>query len=121
MRKFMVMAIPIVTLIIFVLIMLSADVLKRPIGEDDNMPQAIQEIIQAVNKEEWEDAYRKTDKLETAWKKVIKRVQFSAERDEINALNINIARMRGAIMAKDKANALAELSEAYEHWRDIGK
>ncbi len=121
MRKFMVIAIPIVTLIIFILIMISADFLKRPIGRDDNVPEAIQEIMQDIDKERWKEAGRGTEKLEVAWKKVIKRVQFSAERDEINALSMNIARLRGAIMAKDKANALSELNEAYEHWKDIGK
>lgn len=121
MRKFMVIAIPIVTLIIFVLVMLSADVLKRPLGKDDNVPEAILEIIQDVDNGRWEEVGRGTEKLEAAWKKVTKRIQFSAERDEINALSMNIARLHGAIMARDKANALAELNEAYEHWRDIGK
>lgn len=120
-RKFLVIAIPIITLIIFVLIMLSGDFLKRPLGKDDNIPATIEQVISNINKEDWEEAAENTDKLSTAWNKVVRRVQFSSERDEINAFTMNLARLRGSIMAKHKANALSELSEALEHWRELGK
>lgn len=48
------------------------------------------------------------------------RVQFSSERGEINELTTSIARLKGAIMAKDKPGALMELYEAYSHWNDLG-
>lgn len=121
MRKFMVISIPIVTLAIFILIMLSGDFLKKPMGKDDNMPKIIEEITRNLNNENWEQVSKETEKLEVAWKKVIARVQFSGERDEINSLSINIARLRGAITARNKSDALVELSEAYEHWEELGK
>lgn len=64
--------------------------------------------------ENWEAANR-TDNLAIVWNKVVKRVQFSSERNEINAFSTNLARLRGAINAKDKSNVLIELSEAYDH------
>lgn len=121
MRKFMVIAIPIVTLVFFILIMLSDNFLKKPLGKNDNIPQAIEGIIEDINDERWEEASKKTEELNNIWKRVVRRVQFSSERDEINSFSMNIARLRGAIMAKDKANALAELSEAHEHWKELGK
>lgn len=121
MRKFLVVSIPIVTLSFFILVMLSGNYLKRPLGNDDNVPMSIQIVIEDVNNGRWKEAYKNTEKLSNAWKKVIKRVQFSSERDEINALSTSIARLRGAISAQDKSSALIELNAAYEHYNGLGR
>lgn len=120
-RKFFIIVIPILTLSLFILIMLSGNVLKHPLTTDDNIPKTIQLVIQDIKDEKWQEASIKTEQLSGEWKKIINRVQFSSERDEINAFNMNLARLRGAIMAKDKANAFMELTEAYEHWNELGK
>lgn len=121
MRKFLVISIPIVSLAFFILIMISDNFLKYPLGTNDNIPVSIQELRQDIQNDKWEEANNKTDELSKSWKKVVKRVQFSAEKDEINAFEVNIARLRGAIMTKDKSDAFMELAEAYEHWENIGK
>lgn len=101
--------------------MLSGSFLKRPFGENDDIPQAIEDIIQDVNTGEWEEVSKGTEELDRIWKKVIFRVQFSSEKDEINYLSTNIARLRGAILAEDKADALIELKEAYNHWKQLSE
>lgn len=121
MRKFLVITIPIVTLAIFILIMLSGGILKKPISNDDSVPDSIHQIIYEVESENWKDAEIKTDQLSALWKKIVRRVQFSSERDEINAFSSNIARLRGTIHARDKSGSFAELYEAYEHWDQLGK
>ena len=121
MRKFLIVTIPIVSIVIFVLIMLSGSVLKKPLGKDDNIPESIQLIIQDVELENWEGASKKTDDLSNAWEKVVKRIQFSSERDEMNSFDTSIAHLRGAIMAKDKSGSFIALNEAYEHWEGLGK
>ncbi|BCZ49113.1 hypothetical protein psyc5s11_51800 [Clostridium gelidum] len=121
MRKFLVITIPIVTLAFFVLIMLSSSILKGSLGKDDNIPESIELIIQDVESENWESASDKTENLSNVWEKVVKRIQFSSERDEINSFDTSIARLRGAIMAKDKSSSFMQLNEAYEHWEGLGK
>lgn len=121
MRRFLVIAIPIVTLVFFVLIMLSGDILKQASVGGTNIPQSIETIRQDVNQENWEAANKNTDNLTKVWDKVVTRVQLSSERDEINAFSTNIARLRGGIQAKDKSIVLTELSEAFEHWEELGK
>ena len=116
----MVAAIPIMVLTLFVLIMLSGNYLKKPLGEDDNIPELVQALTQNLYKEDWDAASQNIDKLSSAWSKITKRVQFSAERYEINGFSMNVARLRGAIMARNKANSLSELFEAYEHWKELG-
>lgn len=120
MRKFMVAAIPVATLIIFVLVMLSGNFLKKPLSGDDDVPGSIEKAIRSVNNGNWEEAGTAAEQLQRAWDKVVSRVQFSSERDEINALSMNLARLQGAIIAKDKSDALMELKEAYEHWEELG-
>jgi hypothetical protein len=120
MRKFLVISIPIVTLVLFIVIMLSGNYLKKPLGETDNIPKLVQILISNIDGEKWEDAKKNTDKLSETWDRIVRRVQFSSERDEINGFSMNVARLRGSIMARDKANSLSAIFEAYEHWKELG-
>lgn len=121
MRKFLVISIPIVSLILFVLIMLSSNVLKRPLGKEEGIPESIQLITQDIKSENWESATEKAENLSNIWDKVVKRIQFSSERDEINSFDTSIAHLKGAIMAKDKSASFIALNEAYEHWDGLGR
>lgn len=121
MRKFFVVAIPIVTIICFILIMLSGNYLKNSFVKDDNIPKLIQVITENIDDEKWEEASKNTESLDQVWNKIVKRVQFSSERDEINGFSFSLARLRGSIQGKDKASSFSDLSEAYEHWKELGK
>lgn len=121
MRKFLTFAIPIATIALFICIMLSGSLLKRPLGNKDDITLAIGELIEDVNQGSWEEVGKEVEELDKSWKQIIKRIQFSSERDEINLLSTNIARLRGAAQARDKANALIELEEAYNHWKQLGE
>lgn len=121
MKKFLVKAIPIATIALFILVMLSGSILKRPLGKDDDIPGTIQLIMQDVESEKWEEAYKRTGELSEIWHKIVRRIQFSSERDEINGFSMDLACLKGAILAKDKPGAFMELSEAYEHWEELGK
>ncbi|WP_010234193.1 DUF4363 family protein [Clostridium arbusti] len=121
MRKFFVIFIPVTFLVISILIMLSGQFFKNPRGDWDNVPKHMDMITKAVTSDEWTLAEQDTSELETAWKAIVKRVQFSSERDEINDLNISIARLKSSISSKDKVLSLMELSETRQHWEDLGK
>lgn len=112
---------PILMIAIFILIMVSDNFLKKPMGDDDDVPAYIQSIIQDIISDKWDSAEDKTEQLSKAWRKVVNRIQFSAEKDEINEFDMNLARLRGAIIAKDKSNAIMELTEAKEHWDNVGR
>lgn len=121
MRKFFVILIPIAILAISILLMLSSPFLKKPRGEGDDVPKCMDKVTKAITLDNWTLAKQNTSELETAWKTVVKRVQFSSERDEINALSVSIARLKAAIASKDKTSSLIELSEVGQHWNDLGK
>lgn len=121
MRKFFVIFTPIAILAISVLIMLSGEFLKKPTGDIDNVLKYMDTVTKAVQSEDWKSAEENVSKLDNAWKIVVKRVQFSGERDEINALDVSIARIKASINVEDKTSALMELGEAEEHWIDLGR
>ncbi len=121
MRKFLVISIPIVTIVFFVFLMQSGNFLKQPFGNEEGVPAKLEQMIQEVQKENWDSALNHWDGLARDWDKVVKRVQFSAERNEINDFTVSIARLRGAIEAQDKSSGLQLLYEAYEHWEDLGQ
>lgn len=121
MRKFIITILPIITLVSFIFIMNSDILLKQPLTTNDDIPGSLQLVMVAVENEQWEDANIKTNNLSESWQKVVNRVQFSAEKNEINAFNTNLARLRGAIATKDKSCAIIELSEAYEHWANLSE
>ncbi len=120
MRKFLVRAIPIATIIFFILIMQS-DIIYKKYFDDNNITNSINSILSDIKEDKWVEADTKTKQLKESWNKVVRIIQFSAERDEIKLVEKNMSRLQGAIMAKDKTNALLELNEALEHWENINE
>lgn len=121
MRRFLVISIPIVTIALFILIMLSDKFLKNSLTDNDNIPSSIEEVRIEIVNGNWNEARTKTENLSKIWGKIVKRIQFSAEKDEINGFYKSISRLQGAISSMDKTNAYMELNEAYEHWENVGK
>lgn len=122
MRKIINISIPIVTLLVFALIMLSGSYFKKAvIGTEEDFLAYIDTIKSNIENSQWDEAMDNTYVLDDTWQKVIKKIQFSEERDQMNKIDVSIARLKGAIYANDKTNALVELYEAKMHWKNVGK
>lgn len=121
MKKMIKYAIPVLVLLVFVAVMTSGGLVKRPLGKEDDVVAHIEAVKRDVVSENWQQAQVDLSKVKSAWTTVAKRVQFSVERNEMNTIDMNIARMEGAISAQDKSAALMELSEMMEHWDDLEK
>lgn len=119
MKKFLLSLIPITTLAFFILIMTSGNYLKKPLNPSEDVVAFINVTIEDIQSNDWERAKNSVVKLEHAWKKIIPRIQFSVERDEIYLISINIARLKGALLSQDKSSALIELNAALENWHEL--
>ena len=119
MKKVLYYGIPTVLLLVFVLIMTAGNYLKKPRSVNDDVVMYIKVVTEDVKGENWNKADEDTKKLTDAWKKITPRLQFSCERDEIYNISINIARLNGIVMGKDKNAAFVELSEMYENWIEL--
>lgn len=120
MRKFIAILIPILIIGCFIFVMESASFLKTPRSSDDDVIGLIRTIENDIGRDDWKTAKENAEKLSQAWRIVAKRVQFSAERNQLIDAELNIARAKGYIEANDKIGTLAELYEIEEHWKDIG-
>ena len=120
MRKFLNITLTILLLSFFIATMLSGNFLKRSIVNGNSVPEWINLIIHDIELEQWDEANKKTSELSNSWDKIVKKVQFSSERDEINNFSVNISRLQGSILTQNKNDAILELYEAYEHWDELG-
>lgn len=119
MKKIGAIILPIFLLIGFVLIMNGGDYLKKPRTSEDNFvlyANLLKEDLKQLNQEA---SAKNLEKLSTAWKKIIPRIQYSVEKDEINAINVNIARLQGYISIQNYNLAIIELYEIEEHWHNL--
>lgn len=121
MKKLKFYIIPVMTLILFTAIMTTGGPLKRSFGKNDNVMKYIDNLMSDVKSEKWQQAESDIKYLKRAWEIVKKRVQFSVEKDEMNLIDMNIAKMEGALTIHDKSFFIIELSEMKGHWNELEK
>ena len=121
MVRFLYYAVPVVLIVFFVAVMQAGGYLKQPTGDGDDVQRYIQKVAADARADDWELARQDIEKLDTAFRAVTKRIQFSVERDALEGLTLSIARAKGMIEAKDKAGVLSQMYEADAHWNDLGR
>ncbi|MBO8159253.1 DUF4363 family protein [Thermosyntropha sp.] len=109
----------IIILSLFVFILNSGDIAKKPWNREDDFEFYAESLHKNLKSENWIEAKKDLISLKKAWKKTVKRIQYSVEKDEINAINVNLARLTGYIENKDKSAGLAEIHEIQEHWHNL--
>ncbi|PKM78679.1 MAG: hypothetical protein CVU90_01385 [Firmicutes bacterium HGW-Firmicutes-15] len=119
MRKWISYVVPIVTLVIFILIMQGGYYYITSMSDKNTIPQYISIVENDVKADRWDNAKEDLNNLDLAWKKAIPKVQFHAEMDAIDGIKENLARLSGSIDAKDLGLSLAELRELAEHWENL--
>lgn len=119
MKKFISYAIPIVTLAVFIFLMLGGNYLKKPHNPSEDVMAFVEISIDHAKAEKWDILKQDIINIDNAWKKIVPRIQFTVERDEIYNISLNIARLRGSIDSEDKSNTLIELNEIIENWNEL--
>lgn len=121
MKKFFRYIIPTVALAVFLAIMLSGEYLKRPRNPSEDVMGFAETTLADTALEDWNKVIEDINNLEKAWKKIVPRIQFSVERDEIYNIQINIAHLKGGAVSKDKSAVFKELYELRENWDELTK
>jgi hypothetical protein len=121
MKKFISFTIPIVTLTIFVLVMLGGNYLKKPHKPSEDVIAFVNLSIEHTKVGNWGKLHEDIASIDFAWKKIIPRIQYSVETDEIYNINLNLARLKGSIASEDKSSTLIELNEIIEDWEELTK
>ncbi len=107
--------IPISALLLFILVMQGGIYRFGPQNVKNDIFIYKKVLKQDIENSHWESAVDNLDSLEIAWGKLIPRIEFHAEKDAIDGIEMSMGRLRGFISAKDKGGSLAELEEINEH------
>jgi hypothetical protein len=107
---------PIVTLIIFIIIMTTGGIVKKPLNPDEDVVAYILAIRDNVVQEKWDVASENMRKLEDAWDKIRFRIQFSVEGTRIYQFEGGLARLKGAIKSKSQTISTVEVEAILSEW-----
>lgn len=99
----------------------STNYFKKPFSHDDNVQLHISNINSMVDREDWTQAELELKDLETAWGKVVKRIQFTGEEDDIKKIYESLYRLQFMLKIKDLPSIKQELATIEFSWNDIGK
>ncbi|MBB6021828.1 hypothetical protein HNR77_002923 [Paenibacillus sp. JGP012] len=119
-QSWLLYAIPIVMLLLFIAIMASGPWLKKPFGTQDRLFESIQLLEKHVQDKQWTKAKAQVDYAMQAWDRIVNRIQFSVERESIYDILGAIARMQGGIAAKDDQAIMEEIYYFYALWDNLG-
>ncbi|WP_256860507.1 DUF4363 family protein [Paraliobacillus ryukyuensis] len=121
MKKFFLYFIPLCTLALFIFVMNSGSLLKQPLSKEDQLYKSIYQIETNVKEKDWKKANKNINYAETAWKKIVRRIQFSVEKEYIIDLNGTLSRIKGGIAARDDKAIMEEVYYFYELWHNLAK
>ncbi|GGH49821.1 DUF4363 family protein [Paenibacillus silvae] len=119
-QSWLLYAIPIVMLLLFIAIMVSGTWLKKPFGTQDRLFESIQLLEKHVQDKQWTKAKAQVDYAMQAWDRIVNRIQFSVERETIYDILGALARMQGGIAAKDDQAIMEEIYYFYALWDNLG-
>jgi len=119
-RKWLINLVPVIFFIISISVMAGGSVLKNPLGENDHVFDAVQQIEHHAKNEDWTQARERARYAVSAWEKVVNRIQFSVERDHMIEISGTLARIQGGVEARDKNAILEEVYYFYDLWRNLG-
>jgi hypothetical protein len=118
MSKVMKYVIPIAFLIISIFIMLSNALLKNVLRGDE-IPVILDEILEDVNNEKWEQAQIKVNEIKTINRNILKIIQFSAERDELNSFNQQLSVLEGYLYTTNQSEAIVSVFLLKAYWLEL--
>lgn len=117
----MLYAIPWSCILLFIGIMLSGSFLKQPFSDKDRLLDTMKSLETSINHLDWEKAEEEVNYIEKAWGKVVFRIQFSVERENMMQVDETISRIKGGVKSQDKNIIMEEIYYFYSLWDHLGE
>ncbi|MGE5675624.1 MAG: DUF4363 family protein [Mycobacterium leprae] len=111
--------VPVVVLALTVVIMNTGPVLKRPMGQNDDVEAKLSAVAELAVTGQWQDATATMEELNAAWHKVRERVRFHSEDREIEALDLEMAQLQGAVEGHSQADVRIATRRLQALWDDL--
>ena len=120
-KKILAYSIPVLTLIIFVLILTSGTYLKAHLQAGKQLEAAMLQLEELTFNGSWSEAEAKVSELDQAWRNLSPKLQISSEEDDIREFSNSIERLKGYIKGEDSDSALAEIGSLRFTWSRLGR
>ncbi len=117
MRKLLYYSIVVVILTVCLLVMNADSYLSTGRTDTENVVLHLSALKTSLA--QWESAHQHYQALDTAWQIIKPRIQFSVEKDQMDAIDSGLARLAAYIRWQDKVGAAVELSEIESHWDNL--
>jgi hypothetical protein len=111
---------PILMILLFIAIMASGSLLKKPFGTQDRLLESVQTLEKQVEGKQWTAAKSQIDYAMQAWERIVDRIQFSVERETIYDILGTLARIKGGVAAEDDKAIMEEIYYFYVLWDNLG-
>lgn len=112
---------PILAIMAFAVILNGGHLFKQPKGGEDDVSHYLTLVREDLQNGDWSQAAQNAEKLTNAWLKVLPRVQYSVDRDDVTNLSRVLHRLEGSLADEDRSGAMADLREAEFLWEDLGR
>ena len=108
-------------IIVFIGIMQSGKLIKNMGGEAQDLPRNVKELMDIIKEENWQEADKKSEKVDRIFNQKSQWLQISEERDRLDEIARELARVKGYIYAEEVGGSLAALEAVLENWKEIGE
>lgn len=112
---------PACALLLFAFMMNSTRFLQQSFPANGPFSSYTTQLEENIKAQAWEEAQASFGELQSAWKQVSPRLQLAAEKDKLEELDENMARLSALIECQDQAAALSELYAAANNWINISR
>lgn len=110
--------IPFFLLLSFALLMNTAGYLQRSLFPE--FPEISLKLESSIKARDWSAARQLTGDLTAVWRQANRHLQLAAEKDKLEELDENMARLAALVETED-ASALSELYAAANNWLNISR
>lgn len=98
----------------------SGTFLKRPFGAHDDIAAHLEQLLSHTEEQRWEDAGATVRQLGEAWRHVRGRVRLSSAFEEVEAFDLELAGLQGALESGDASQTRIAVRRLLALWEDIG-
>lgn len=116
MKKVLRIVVPIFMLLIFILVMTTGGIVKKPLNDSEDVVAYALAIRDNVAQAKWDNATENMTSLEEAWNKIRFRIQFSIEGNRMYEFEAILSQLKGAINARSEVMTIMQLESLMGEW-----
>jgi hypothetical protein len=119
--KAIIITIMILFFAISIVVMESGEYIKGMKLDGESIPELLDEAEENINSRNYSAALSNINQIDKYFRKILKFIQFSVERDESNSFAHNLAHLKGHLLSEDYAESLSQVTLLKSYWEHLGE